>query len=392
MLIAPLYGVRFNIGLNLGVAGFVAAVIGGLGSTRGAIVGGYLVAAVEGIVGVFSDRADTYRPIMVFALFVLVLTLRPTRTARPPGRGQGVAVRAGHQHANRTRGRVGGADRRARCLLVVVRQRAESQTGTGCRSASRPCGSRLSVIGLNVLLGYTGLLSLGHWAFFIVGGFVGAIWTVEDWGLNPWLGFPIAFVVGMALGALLALTCCHLRGFYLTVVTIAFGILVSSIALLFDSHFNGLSGRPVTKPLDTEFSFISSTNPNRYLVGLYWIGVGMLLVCLYMVWNLVHSRWGRAYKAIREAEVAAGASGVPTYRYKVSSFALSAGMVSLAGVLAAQTTLQVRMVDGTSVVGQSFQLVIDAVVGGLGTLAGPIVGAFAFTLGLGVDIGGREHE
>jgi ABC-type branched-subunit amino acid transport system ATPase component/ABC-type branched-subunit amino acid transport system permease subunit len=246
-----------------------------------------------------------------------------------------------------------------------------------------------AVVGLNVLLGYTGLLSLGHAAFFIVGGFVGAIWTVQ-WGLDPWLGFPIAFVVGMTLGAVLALTCCHLRGFYLTVVTIAFGILVSSIALLFYSHFNGLSGRPVAKPLDTEFSFISSTNPNRYLVGLYWIGVGMLLVCLYMVWNLVHSRWGRAYKAIREAEVAAGASGVPTYRYKVSSFALSAGMVSLAGVLAAQTTLQVRMVDGTSVVGQSFQLVIDAVVGGLGTLAGPIVGAFVFTLGLGVDIGGES--
>ncbi|MGQ0830897.1 MAG: branched-chain amino acid ABC transporter permease [Microthrixaceae bacterium] len=78
ILIAPLYGVRFNIGLNLGVAGFVAAVIGGLGSTRGAIVGGYLVASVEGIVGVLSDRADTYRPIMVFAVFVLVLALRPT--------------------------------------------------------------------------------------------------------------------------------------------------------------------------------------------------------------------------------------------------------------------------------------------------------------------------
>ena len=246
-----------------------------------------------------------------------------------------------------------------------------------------------AVIGLNVLLGYTGLLSLGHWAFFIVGGFVGAIWSVE-WGLNPWLGFPVAFVVGMALGAVLALTCCHLHGFYLTVVTIGFAILLSSLALLLDSQFNGLSGRPVTKPLDTEFSFISSTNPNRYLVGLYWIGVGMLLVCLYMVWNLVHSRWGRAYKAIREAELAAGASGVPTYFYKVSSFALSAGMVSLAGVLSAQTTLQVRMVDGTSMVGQSFQLVIDAVVGGLGTLAGPIVGAFVFTFGLGVDVGGAS--
>jgi branched-chain amino acid transport system permease protein len=78
VLIAPLYGVRFNIGLNLGVAGFVAAVIGGLGSTRGAIVGGYLIGLVEGVVGVYSNRADTYRPIIVFAVFVLVLALRPT--------------------------------------------------------------------------------------------------------------------------------------------------------------------------------------------------------------------------------------------------------------------------------------------------------------------------
>jgi branched-chain amino acid transport system permease protein len=78
VLMAPLYGVRFNIGLQLGVAGFVAAVIGGLGSTRGAIVGGYFIGFVEGLVGVFSTRADTYRPIIVFAVFVLVLTLRPT--------------------------------------------------------------------------------------------------------------------------------------------------------------------------------------------------------------------------------------------------------------------------------------------------------------------------
>jgi branched-chain amino acid transport system permease protein len=78
VLIAPNFGVRFNIGLNLGLAGFVAAVLGGLGSTRGAIVGGYVVGLVEGVVGVLSTRADTYRPIAVFVVFVLVLTLRPT--------------------------------------------------------------------------------------------------------------------------------------------------------------------------------------------------------------------------------------------------------------------------------------------------------------------------
>jgi branched-chain amino acid transport system permease protein len=78
VLIAPSYGVRFNIGLNLGLAGFVAAVLGGLGSTRGAIVGGYMVGLVEGVVGVMSSRAEAYRPIAVFVVFVLVLTLRPT--------------------------------------------------------------------------------------------------------------------------------------------------------------------------------------------------------------------------------------------------------------------------------------------------------------------------
>ncbi len=248
----------------------------------------------------------------------------------------------------------------------------------------------VAVIGINVLLGYTGLLSLGHYAFFVYGGFVGAIWAVDGWGLNPWFGFPVAFVAGMGLGALLALTCCHLHGFYLTVVTLAFGLLASSLAVVFNHAFGGLSGRSVTTPLDTNFAFIPADSPNRPYVGLYWIGVVLLMLCLFVTWNLVHSRWGRALQAIREAEVAAGTSGVPTYRYKVGAFALSAGIVSLGGVLAAQTALQVTMPDGNATVAQSFRLVIDAVFGGLGTLAGPVVGAFTFTLGLGVDIGDRS--
>jgi ABC-type branched-subunit amino acid transport system ATPase component/ABC-type branched-subunit amino acid transport system permease subunit len=250
----------------------------------------------------------------------------------------------------------------------------------------------VSVIGLNLLLGYTGLLSLGHFAFFVWGGFIGAIWSVRDWGLDPWLGFPIAFLSGMALGALLALTCCHLRGFYLTVVTLAFGLLAAAIAVVLDGLFAGRSGRAVTEPLDTNFGFIPESSFNRPYIGLYWIGAALLLVCLYLVWNLLHSRWGRAYKAIRESELAAGSSGVPTYWYKVSAFALSAGMVSLGGVLAAQQQLQVTMVGGTAIVGSSFELVIDAVIGGLGTMAGPVIGAFVFTLGLGVDVGGSSID
>ncbi len=248
----------------------------------------------------------------------------------------------------------------------------------------------MAVIGVNLLLGYTGLLSLGHWAFFIYGGFVGAIWAVEDWGLDPWLGFPAAFLAGMLMGALLALTCVHLRGFYLTVMTLAFGLIASALALLFESAFSGLSGRGVIEPLDTNFGFLDPYNPNRPYVGLYLVGTVLLLFCLFVSWNLANSRWGRAYQAIRESELAAGTCGVPTYWYKVSVFALSAGMVSLAGVLAAQTNLQVTMADGTSMVAQSFRLVVYAVFGGLGTVFGPIVGAFVFTLGFGVELGGES--
>ncbi len=250
----------------------------------------------------------------------------------------------------------------------------------------------VTVIGLNLLLGYTGLLSLGHYAFVVYGGFVGAIWIEDGLGLNPWLGFPAAFVVGLGLGAVLALTCCHLRGFYLTVVTLAFGLFASSLARVFDHAFGGSQGRAVTKPLDTNFGFIPASSPNRPYVGLYWIGVALLLLCLLMTWNIVHSKWGRAYQAMRESELAARTSGVPTYAYKVSAFALSAAMVSLAGVLAAQTSLQVTMPDGSATIAQSFKPVIYAVFGGVGTLAGPIIGAFTFTLGLGVNVGGRSFS
>ena len=248
----------------------------------------------------------------------------------------------------------------------------------------------VAVIGVNLLLGYTGLLSLGHYSFFIVGGFAGAVWAVEGWGLSPWFGFPVAFVSGLVLGTLLALTCCHLHGFYLTVVTLAFGLFTSSLALVFDRAFGGSQGRAVAEPLDTNFAFIPASSPNRPYVGLYWVGVALLLLCLYITWNVVHSKWGRAFRAIREAELAARTCGVPTYACKVSAFALSAGIVSLAGVLAAQTTLQVTMPDGPAMVAQSFRFVIDAVFGGLGTVAGPVIGAFTFTFGLGLNFGGRS--
>lgn len=233
-------------------------------------------------------------------------------------------------------------------------------------------------IGVNLLLGYCGLLSLGHAGFFVAGGYIGAVWA-PGWGLSPWLGFPLAFVIGGALGALLALMCCHLRGFYLTVVTLAFGNLLPALVVVLKTMLGGPSGRTVSTPLNT--ASIPFAHGDAYR-GLFWLSAAWLLLALALSRNIVRSRWGRAYCAIRDSETAARASGINTYWYKVSAFALSAGIVAVAGALGAQRFLLVS--PGAGSTEQSFRYVIMVAIGGMGTLAGPIIGAFGVTFGFGL--------
>ncbi|HEV3352781.1 MAG TPA: branched-chain amino acid ABC transporter ATP-binding protein/permease [Acidimicrobiales bacterium] len=239
----------------------------------------------------------------------------------------------------------------------------------------------IAAAGVNILLGYTGLLSLGHAAFFVAGGYAGAILS-PALGLPPWTGFLLAFLGSAALGAVLALMCCHLRGFYLTVVTFGFGALVPAIVVVAKKQLGGPAGRAVDHFVDTSKVPGAGHGPFSLQLGLYYLSAFFLLVTLFLCWNLVRSRWGRAYMAIRESEVAARVSGINAYRYKVSSFALSAGFVGVAGWLGAQRFVLVSSQVATP--DQSFRYVIMVVVGGMGTLAGPILGAFGFSLGFGI--------
>lgn len=233
-------------------------------------------------------------------------------------------------------------------------------------------------LGVNILVGYTGLLSLGHAGFFVAGGYMGAVW-IPDWGLSPWWGLPAAFAFGAVLGAVLALMCCHLRGFYLTVVTLAFGLLLPSLVSVLRSGLGGPAGRTVDRPIDVARLPLAGGPFD----GLYYLAAILLLVTLIVSWNLVRTRWGRAYMAIRESEVAAQASGISTYWVKVSSFALSAGIVAAAGVLGAQRFLLVSPGSGSQ--DQSFRYVIMVVLGGMGTLVGPILGAAGITFGFALE-------
>ncbi|MBV8984698.1 MAG: branched-chain amino acid ABC transporter ATP-binding protein/permease [Acidimicrobiia bacterium] len=239
----------------------------------------------------------------------------------------------------------------------------------------------IAAAGVNVLLGYTGLLSLGHAAFFVSGGYAGAILS-PALGIPPWLGFILAFAGSAALGAVLALMCVHLHGFYLTVVTFGFGALVPAIVVVAKDQLGGPAGRAVDHFVDTSKVPGAGHSPFSLQLGLFYLSAFFLVVTLFLCWNLVRSRWGRAYMAIRESEVAARVSGVNAYGYKVSAFAVSAGIVGVAGWLGAQRFVLVSSQVATP--DQSFRYVIMVAVGGMGTLAGPVIGAFAFSFGFAI--------
>jgi branched-chain amino acid transport system permease protein len=234
-------------------------------------------------------------------------------------------------------------------------------------------------LGLNLLTGYTGLLSLGHAGFFVAGGYAGAVWAPQ-WGLSPWLGLPVAFVFGALMGALLALLCAHLRGFYLTVVTLAFGGLLPALVVVLKAMLGGPTGRSVDHPMNVGALPFAHGDAYR---GLFILSSLLLFLTLWLCWNLVRSKWGRASMAIRESELAAEASGVGTYLHKVSAFAVSAGIVAVAGVVGAERFLLVSPGAGSQE--QSFRYVVVLALGGLGTLAGPVVGAFSVTFGFGIS-------
>jgi branched-chain amino acid transport system permease protein len=157
----------------------------------------------------------------------------------------------------------------------------------------------IAALGVNILLGYTGLLSLGHAAFFLAGGYAGAIFSPAI-GLPPWTGFLLAFVGAAALGAVLAFMCCHLRGFYVTAVTLAFGLLIPAIVVLDKGQLGGPAGKSVEHAVDTAKVF-GGNGPFSSYLGLFYLCSIFLLITLFLCWNLVRGRWGRAFMAIRES-------------------------------------------------------------------------------------------
>jgi branched-chain amino acid transport system permease protein len=245
------------------------------------------------------------------------------------------------------------------------------------------------VMGLNLIAGYTGQLSLGQKIFVLVGGYTtGVLTTRFDTGFlgNHWISLIVAVLIGMAVGALLGLPALRVKGAYLSIVTLAFVpiFFVAFNSQLLKPVFNSAQGisdiktpvgnlaRPPQRIVTFPFSSKAMTDYDYYIFV-----VIAFAVLFFLARNLVKSRWGRGMTAVRESEIAAKSSGVRVYKVKVNAFMISAAYASLAGAML--TTLSTGQISPESAaavhIRDSFVYVVMMIIGGTGTLAGPIVGA-----------------
>jgi branched-chain amino acid transport system permease protein len=227
----------------------------------------------------------------------------------------------------------------------------------------------IALLGLAILTGYSGQISLGHGAFMAVGGYTTAILSVDGiYGhqIRDLWTIPIAGVVAGVAGLLVGVPALRLSGLYLALITFGIAVSFPQLPKKFDHFFGGTTGKVLNL---VKAPFGLDTTPNRWLYYLTW---GIALVLLAAAWALLRGRPGRALQAIRDSEVAAASSGVNLATYKTLAFGISAFYAGVAGSLYVMS--KAYMNPDVFPIILSIYLVAALAVGGLGSLVGLIAG------------------
>lgn len=226
-------------------------------------------------------------------------------------------------------------------------------------------------LALNLLLGYAGQISLGQAGFFGLGAYISGILTASH-GINPWLAMLAAAVVVTLLAFMVGFPILKLKGHYLAMATLGLGIIIYIVFNEAVEHTGGPSGLSGIPNLS-----IAGFNFDTDLKNYYLIWVFTLLAMGFSL-NLVHSRIGRALRAIHDSEVAARVMGVNARLLKVQIFALSAGLSAVAGSLYAHTMTFVA--PASFGFNFSVELVTMVIIGGLASIYGSLLGAALLTV------------
>ena len=228
--------------------------------------------------------------------------------------------------------------------------------------------------GLNLLMGYAGQVSLGHAAFYGIGAYTSGILATKH-GVNAWLAMLAALAVTCVIAWLVGRPTLRLRGHYLAMATLGVGIIVAVIIRQSTNLTGGPAGLPGI-PSISLFGFELKSSMDRHYYYFVWAWVCLLTV---LFANIVDSRPGRALRALHDSELAAQMLGVDTAAFKVRAFVISAAYASIAGTLYAHSSMRFLSPTPFSF-HTSIALLVMVVLGGQGTLWGPVLGAVTITL------------
>ncbi|WP_097013467.1 ABC transporter permease subunit [Pseudodesulfovibrio profundus] len=229
-------------------------------------------------------------------------------------------------------------------------------------------------LGLNIVVGLAGLLDLGYVAFYAVGAYAYALCNMH-WDIGFWYMLPIGAVLGAILGIILGFPVLRLRGDYLAIVTLGFGEIIRLVLENWGEVTMGPSGiSGIDRPefFGMDLGVIGSTT------YMYYIMIGLLVLTIFCVNRLQHSRIGRAWLALREDEIACQAMGIDKMKTKLMAFALGATWAGMAGVVFAAKTTFINPASFTF--WESAIILSIVVIGGMGSIRGVIAGAIILIL------------
>jgi branched-chain amino acid transport system permease protein len=235
----------------------------------------------------------------------------------------------------------------------------------------------IAIVGLNLLTGYTGQISLGHGALMAIGAYTTAALVVHEHWRDVWT-IPLAGLAAGVVGFAVGIPALRLSGLYLALATFALAVAMPSLLKKFSGLTGGSEGLRLLESAPQQVTGLSGTvtllgysmTQNRFLYYLTWaIGI----VAFALAWLIVRGRFGRVFRAVRDSEIAAASVGVNLAGYKTLAFALSGAYAGVAGSLLAIQKELVSPLTFTFLL--SITVLVGAVVGGLGSLPGMVLGA-----------------
>jgi len=234
----------------------------------------------------------------------------------------------------------------------------------------------------NMISGYGGMVSLGHNAFFGIGAYTSTLLLLH-YGLTPWVGMVVGGLLASIVGVLLGVVCFRLRSHYFALATLAFGQVISIIAMNWRSLTNGAEG--IALPIKPSLYNMAFESKLPYL----YIGLFLFILVIFISHSIERSRLGYFLTAFKENEDAARALGVRTGRVRLTAMAISSFLAAVIGAFYAQYQVYIDPIS-VARIQISVQVALFAIVGGVGTVFGPAIGALIFipiTIGLRANLG-----